>query len=256
MKASPRRTSATSPLRTAVRDGVAWLTLDRPAAGNAISQPLAQALCTVTEALELDETIHLVVIEAAGKDFCVGVEHRGDWEHECDGIAAIARLTVPVVAAVHGHVIDEGCELALACDLRLMADDARWQFTQISNGRMPAHGATQRLPRIVGRMRALDLLLTGRTVDSTEAEAIGLATRVFPSSHFADRMRAFVGELATRGPIALRYAKEAVQRGLDLTLDHGIRLEHDLYVLLQTTADRAEGVRAFLEKRRPKFTGS
>jgi len=256
MKSSPRRTSPAPTLRTAVHKGVAWLTLDRPAAGNAISQPLAQAICSAVEALELDETVRLVVVEAGGKAFCTGVEDGGEWERQCDWIAAIARLAVPVVAAIQGDAIDEGAELALACDLRLMSESARWQFTQISRGHVPRHGATQRLPRVVGRMRALDLLLTGRPADAGEADAIGLATRVFPAARFAEDLRAFVDELSTKGPIALRYAKEAVRTGLDLTLDQGIRLEQDLYVLLQTTADRAEGIRAFLEKRRAKYSGS
>ncbi|HUI25753.1 MAG TPA: enoyl-CoA hydratase/isomerase family protein [Candidatus Kryptonia bacterium] len=256
MMASPRRTSATPPLRTTVRDGVAWLRLDRPAAGNAVSQALAQAICTTVERLELDDSIVLVVIEGAGEQFCAGVDDGGQWERQCDWIAAIARLTVPVVAAIDGDAIAEGFELALACDIRIASERARLQLPQLSRGRLPSHGGTQRLPRIIGRMRALDLLLTARALGASEAAEIGLVARVFPAQTFADDVQRFVGELAQKGPIALRYAKEAVLQSLDLTLDQGIRLEQDLYVLLQTTADRAEGVRAFLEKRRPKFNGS
>jgi len=256
MMSSPRRTHDAPPLRTMMRGGVARLTLDRPAAGNAISPPLAQAICTAVEDIELDERVHLVVLQAAGKRFCVGTETHGEWERQHDWVAAIARLTVPVVAAIQGDAIAEGCELALACDLRLMSERARLQMPQVSEGRLPSHGATQRLPRLVGRMRALDLLLTGRQVSASEADAIGLAARVFDDKTFGDGVDRFVSELADKGPIALRYAKEAVRQGLDLTLDQGIRLEEDLYVLLQTTADRAEGVRAFLEKRRPKYHGS
>ncbi len=232
-----------------------WLTLNRPATGNAITQALAQMLVTRAEEIELEEGVHLVVIDAAGEHFCVGVEKAGAWERRCDWVAAIGRLSVPTVALINGDAIAEGCELALACDLRLVSQRARFQMPQLLQGRLPSHGGTQRLPRIVGRMRALDLLLSGRTVGAAEAETIGLATRAFPARSFAADARRTVADLARKGPIALRYAKEAVQAALDLTVDQGVRLEQDLYVLLQTTADRAEGVRAFLERRRPDFTG-
>jgi enoyl-CoA hydratase/carnithine racemase len=235
-----------------VRNGIAVFTL----AHTTINQATAQALCTAVESVELDETIRVVLVEGSGQHFCQGVANTGDWERRCDWIAAIGRLTVPVIAAIDGDAIAEGFELALACDLRLVSTRARFQMPQLQRGVLPSHGGTQRLPRIVGRTRALDLLLSGRTLTAAEADTMGLATRVFPAKSFATDVRRVVGDLAAKGPVALRYAKEAVRDGVDLTLDQGIRLEEDLYVLLQTTADRAEGIRAFLEKRRPKFKGS
>jgi enoyl-CoA hydratase/carnithine racemase len=255
-RTSQRARASAPPLLSHVHDGVAWLTLNRPERGNAISLALAQEIVSAVESIALDDGARLVVIEGAGRHFCVGVEDAGNWQRDCDWVAAIARLTAPVLAIIDGDALAEGCELALACDLRLVSPRARFQLPQIAQGRLPSHGATQRLPRLVGRMRAMDLLLTGRAVDAAEAEACGLATRVFPAKTFAREARRVVDELAAKGPIALRYGKEAVAAGLDLTLDQGIRLEQDLYVLLQTTADRAEGIRAFLEKRRPKFSGS
>ena len=234
---------------------VTWLRLDRPAAGNRITLELAQALCEAAAEIELDDRIAVVVLEAAGASFCLGVEERGEWEHRVDWVAAIGRLTRPVIAAVHGDAIAEGLELALACDLRLVSAGAHVAMPQLTLGRLPAHGGTQRLPRIVGRMRALDLLLTGRSVDAYEAEAIGLASRVAAPENFAAALDALIVTLQSKGPIALRYAKEAVLAGSDLMLDQGVRLEQDLYVLLQTTQDRREGIDAFLKKRTPVFTG-
>jgi enoyl-CoA hydratase/carnithine racemase len=149
--------------------------------------------------------------------------------------------------------VAEGAELALAADIRIAAVRAWLAFPQIGESRLPRHGATQRLPRIVGRARAMDMLLTGRRIGAREAQRIGLVSLVTPQ--LAAAARGLVAELAAKGPIALRLAKEAVLGSGDLTLDQGIRLEQDLYVLLQTTRDRAAGVRAFLAKRRPRFRG-
>jgi enoyl-CoA hydratase/carnithine racemase len=253
--AAARATKGARGLSTTVASGIAWLKLERPQAGNRITPDLAQALCDAAAEIELDDGIVAVVVTASGAHFCCGVDEPGDWEQRIDWVDAIARLTRPVIAAVQGDAIGEGLELALACDLRVVADHARFAMPQLLAGRLPSHGGTQRLPRLVGRMRALDLLLTGRTIDAAEAEAIGLVSRVVPHRDFARALDSVVDELKTKGPIALRYAKEAVLKGSDLTLDLGIRLVEDLYVLLQTTRDRQEGIRAFLEKRKPVFHG-
>jgi len=246
-------------LTNEISDGVAWLTLDRPAAGNRVTEALAQALCDAAAAIELDDTVSVVVLAGSGASFCLGVEegrpHTAKWHRHIDWVDAIARLSRPVVAVVHGDAFDEGLELALACDLRVASSRARFRMAQLGDGRLPSHGGTQRLPRLVGRMRALDMLLTGCTIDAASAEAMGLVSRMAPASRFASVRDALVADLRSKGPVALRYAKEAVLKGTDLTLDQGIRLEEDLYVLLQTTHDRQEGVRAFLEKRRPMFRG-
>jgi E-phenylitaconyl-CoA hydratase len=138
--------------------------------------------------------------------------------------------------------------------LRLAARRCSFQFPQLAAGRLPGAGITQRLPRIVGRMRAFDLLLTGRRVGATEALRVGLVSEL-SGGDLAAAARRRAAELAGKGPIALRYAKEAVRAGMDLTLAQGIRLEQDLYVLLQTTADRVEGVRAFKARRAPRYRG-
>ncbi len=243
------------PLRTTVTGGVAWLRLERPQAGNRITLDVAQALCDAAAEIEADDSVIVVVLTAAGADFCLGVEEHGPWESKADWVDAVGRLTRPVIAAIQGDALAEGFELALACDLRLVSDRAHFAMPQLSMGRLPAHGGTQRLPRIIGRMRALDLLLTGRTINAAEAATMGLAAQAVPPKDFDQALAALVNQLKAKGPIALRFAKEAVVKGSELPLDQGIRLEEDLYVLLQTTRDRREGIAAFLEKRKPLFHG-
>ena len=238
-----------------VAEQVAWLTLNRPRRGNRITPGVAQELCAAVEAIALDDSVALVVLAAAGRDFCLGVENGGAWEERMDWVAAVAGLACPVIGAIQGSAIAAGLELALACDLRLASSRAHFAMPQLVGGSLPAHGGTQRLPRLLGRARALDLLLSGRRMDAAEAEAVGLVSRVAPHRRFMPTLMELLHELQAKGPIALRYAKEAVLKGTDLTLDQGIRLEEDLYALLQTTRDRREGVDAFLKKRTPVFRG-
>ena len=249
------RTSRRAPLAVRRADGIAWLRLARPTAGNRVTLDLAQAVCDAVEDIEADDRTAVVALTADGPSFCVGVEDGGAWEARVDWVAAIGRLTRPVVAVIQGDALAEGLELALACDLRVASTRARLALPQLAEGRMPRHGGTQRLPRLVGRSRALDLLLTGRQVTGRAAEAMGLVSRSVPPQGLTRAADELVRTLRDKGPVALRYAKEAVVKGGDLTLDQGIRLEEDLYVLLQTTDDRRAGVEAFLAKRRPVFVG-
>ena len=246
--------AATRGFSSTLADGVAWLKLDRPP-DNRVTLEVAQAVCDAAAEIELNDAVRVVVVSASGANFCAGAAAGGDWEARVDWVDAVARLTRPVIAALHGDALAEGLELALACDLRIASDQAHFAMPQLAAGGLPSHGGTQRLPRIVGRMRALDLLLTGRTIDATEAEAIGLVSRVVARRDFGRTLERTVDELKAKGPIALRYAKEAVLKGGDLSLDQGIHLEQDLYVLLQTTRDRREGINAFLAKRKPAFRG-
>ncbi len=230
-----------------VRDGVAWLALLRPR----VDLAQAQALCDAAECIAFDASVRVAVLEGPRAGFCLGSD--GETPEWPDWVGAIANLAVPVIAIVTGEATGSGAELALAADLRVVGPRAGFAFPHLAAGTLPRHGATQRLPRLIGRMRALELLLSGRRVGAREALRIGLVTQVATQPVTAGR--ALAAELCAKGPIALRLAKEAVLAGSDLPLPAGIRLEQDLYVLLQTTADRAEGVRAFLKKRRPRFRG-
>jgi enoyl-CoA hydratase len=152
-------------------------------------------------------------------------------------------------------VLSAGLELALAADVRLAAEDARFGMPDLAHGHVPRGGASQRLPRAVGRAQALRLLLLSEEIDAAEAKRIGLVSRVLPRAGLVVEARALATTIAERGPIATRFAKEAVNRGAEMPLQQALRYELDLTVLLQTTADRAEGVSAFAARRAPRFEG-
>jgi enoyl-CoA hydratase/carnithine racemase len=170
-------------------------------------------------------------------------------------IESIAIIEKPVIAGIDGDAIDQCLELILACDVRIAAEKSRFGFTQLEKGTIPMNGGTQRLPRLVGKGKALELVLTGETIDAQEAHRIGLVNRVVPEKILEKTVMELAKDMASKSPIALRYAKEAMNAGLDLTLQQGLRLEADLYMLLHTTSDRTEGITAFQEKRKPQFTG-
>ena len=169
--------------------------------------------------------------------------------------SAIAALEVPVIVAVNGDALDHGLELALAGDLRIAVDHARFGLTDLSHGSFPWDGGTQRLSRLVGPGWARDMILTSRIINADQALAMGLVNRVVESSQLDTETRSLADTILAAGPIAARYAKEAVAKGTDMTLTQGLGLEADLNVILQSTADRAEGINSFLEKRAPRYTG-
>jgi len=198
--------------------------------------------------------ISLVVISGEGDIFSYGCDP-DNCEAGTGACNALASLDAVTLAAVNGAAFAEGLELALACDIRIASERARFSMPQIADGRIPSSGGTQRLPRIIGRGKALEMILTGTAIDAREAYNVGLVSRVV--AH--DALRKQIDEVSqlTRGmaPIALKFIKEAVNAGMDMTLEQGLRLEADLYFLLHTTGDRMEGIRAFLKKEQPKFRG-
>jgi enoyl-CoA hydratase/carnithine racemase len=240
----------------AVRGGIAWVRLERAATGNRLDADVMTGLIEAADVVEERDDVHVVVLSAAGRDFCRGLPHGCHWPAPAwpDGVGAIGRITRPVVAAVSGEAHGWGLALALACDIRLLARRAVLVVPSPDAG-LPGGGLGARLARIVGPARAAELLLLGGRVPAPRAVEWGLARAVVAETRLIRAAETLATGLAERGPLALRCAKEAVVRALDLPLDDGLRLEHDLYVLLQTTGDRGEGVRAFLERRRPHFHG-
>ena len=169
--------------------------------------------------------------------------------------SAVASLPFPVIAAVNGDAFDQGLELALAADIRVAAETAQFRMGQALQGIIPWDGGTQRLPRIVGPAHATDLVLTGRIIGAGEALGMGLVNRVAPSGGALGVAQEIAEQILAGGPIAARYAKEVISSGTEMTLDQGILLETDLTMILQTTKDREEGIRSFLERREAEFGG-
>jgi len=169
---------------------------------------------------------------------------------------SIASLLCPVIAAVNGDALDEGLELALACDLRISAKNAHFGLSGVAKGKMPVDGGTQRLSRIAGKAVALEMILTGEPISAARAFECGLVNKIVPENSLEEEVENITAILSQKAPFALRYAKESVNSGLDLTLEQGLKLEADLYFLLHTTGDRTEGIRAFQEKRKPEFKGN
>ena len=171
-------------------------------------------------------------------------------------IEAIANLKQPVIAAIRGDCTGLCLELALACDIRIGVEGARFGLPQIQAGSIPSNGGTQRLPRLVGQGRALQMLLTGELMDSPEALRIGLLNRVVSPEALLHTATELATVMAAKSPLSLSYSKEALYRGRDLTLDQGIKMELDMYLLLFSTFDRTEGIAAFKERRKPEFRGN
>ncbi len=254
-----------SAITYSLRQHVAGITLNRPDADNVIDLRLATEIEDACHGIAEDDDVRVVVITGTGDGaFCGGGEIEGlagdgrelTAENRPYRVAeAVAGLGKPVIAAINGDALGQGLELALACDIRLAASQARLGFPQVEAGLIPMDGGTQRLPRIVGRGKALEMVLSGEPVTAEEALAIGLVSKVVAGDDLAAEAEALADSLASKAPMALRFAKEAITKGMDLTLDQGLRLEGDLYFLLHTTADRTEGIRAFLEKRTPRFKG-
>jgi len=254
-------------IRYAAADGVATVTLDRPDVLNAMNEPMRRELTECFTRLAADDGVRVVVITGAGeRAFSAGADIREFVEppvpvrfrearKRVDFRAVMDRCPQPLIAAIRGYALGGGLELALACDLRIAAEDAQLGLTEITLAIIPGGGGTQRLPRLVGRGKALELILTGARIGAPEALRIGLVERVVPPGEVLAAAQELARALAARAPVALRYAKEAIVRGLELPLAEGLQLENDLATLLRTTEDRLEGARAFLEKRSPRFTG-
>jgi enoyl-CoA hydratase len=250
------------------RDGpVAILTISRPQVLNALNTATTEELRRAVLDLKDDATVRAVILTGSGeKSFVAGADikelatqrpaagkefaRRG--QHIFD---LIENMGKPVIAAINGFALGGGCELAMACTLRLAADTARLGQPEINLGIIPGYAGTQRLSRLVGKGIALDIMLSGRQVKADEALQIGLVNRVVPAADLMAEAKKLAAELATKPPVAMQYIIEAVNRGLEVSFDQGQFLEATLFGLVTSTEDMREGTTAFLEKRKPQFKG-
>jgi len=248
-----------------VQDRVATLTVNRPDKLNALNEQTIRELgLAVGEVAARDDVGGVIVTGAGEKAFVAGADI-GELAKmgPVDGIE-VSRLgqqvfrrielsRKPVIAAVNGFALGGGCELALACHLRVASENAKFGLPEVKLGIIPGYGGTLRLPRIVGKGRALELMLTGEMIDAREAHRIGLANKVVPQSELRDAARGLMTAILRNGPVAVGLAIECATRGMEISVDDGLALESNLFGLLASTDDMREGMSAFLEKRKAEF---
>jgi methylglutaconyl-CoA hydratase len=237
-------------------DGMLLLTLNRPQAGNRVNGELLHTLQDICSDVAADDSVKVVILTGSRNTFCLGSEPAmAKSARELSAASLISNIRCPVIAAINGDAIGQGLEIALACDIRICALRAVFSLPAVHKGHIPEDGGTQRLPRIIGLSRAMDMILTAREVKATEALETGLVSATYESAELLAAASKMAVEMTKKSPLAVGFAKEAINKGLDLTLEQGLRLEADLYFLLHTTEDRCEGIKAFREKRKPEFKG-
>jgi enoyl-CoA hydratase len=249
------------------KDNVGILTINRPDKMNAISNELTSELRSLVGELERDEKLRVLIITGAGeKAFVAGADIKELVDRDAkigrrvsrerqEVFSLIENLPVPVIAAVNGYALGGGLELALACNIRICSEKAQFGAPEVKLGIIPGDGGTQRLPRLVGLGRAMEMILTGDFIDAQEAHRIGLVNGVYSPDELMDKAMELAQKIASRPPLAIRYAKEAVNRSQEGDSVSGFSLESYLHALTCTTEDKKEGVAAFLEKRKGKFKG-
>jgi enoyl-CoA hydratase len=248
------------------RDHISLLTINRPDKRNALNQATRDEILHALDTLQASPESRVVIVTGAGdKAFIAGADI-GEFEgrtaltqyEAMKGLRvfdAIEEFPKPVIAMINGFCLGGGMELALACDLRFASDNAKLGQPEINLGIIPGGGGTQRLPRLVGEGKAMEIILTGDAIDAAHAREIGLVNDVFPAAELRDRVQAVARRIAEKSPIALRMAKEAVKSAARMNLREGRERETDLFCLTFGSEDKAEGVRAFLEKRKADFKG-
>ena len=248
------------------RDAVALVTINRPDKLNALNIKTREEGAALLDELAQDDSVRVVVLTGAGeKSFVAGAdiaEFEGRTAHTQRSVmlsrslfTALDSFPKPIIAMINGFCLGGGNELAMACDLRIASDKARFGQPEINLGIIPGGGGTQRLARLVGEGKAMEIILTGDMIDAATAHSIGLVNMVVPHEELEAKTMALAAKIAEKSPVALRMAKEAVKIASRSNLDEGLRREVDLFALCFASEDKEEGVAAFLEKRKPVFTG-
>jgi enoyl-CoA hydratase len=249
------------------KNQIAYVTIDRPRVLNALNMATMQELKTVFADLKEDADARVVILTGAGeKSFVAGADinelsqqtpvSAKEYTHRGQAVVdAIENLGKPVIACVNGFALGGGCELAMACTMRIASDNAKFGQPEVKLGLIPGYGGTQRLPRLVGKALAMQQVLTGEMISAQEAHRIGLVNEVVPQAELVARAEAIAAKIIANSPLAVQYAMEAVNRGYDMPLADGLYLEAVLFAVVCATEDKNEGTKAFLEKRPAQFKG-
>jgi enoyl-CoA hydratase len=249
------------------RNGIAYITLNRPKVLNALNTPTWTDLRTAFEDAKADPTVRGVILTGAGdKAFIAGADiselaHVGAYDAEESSrfgqgvLDLIENLGKPVIAAINGFALGGGCETAMACTIRIAAEQAKFGQPEVKLGLLPGGGGTQRLPRLVGKGRALQLILTGETISAQEAYRIGLVNEIVPAANLITRAETILKQIASNAPIAVKFSLEAANKGMNTSQVEGFALEASYFGICAATEDKKEGTSAFLEKRAPQFHG-
>ena len=250
-----------------MRGRVALVTINRPKVLNALNRQTMSELKTVIDQIALSRETGAVILTGSGeKAFVAGADiaemqnlsalEGRDWGKFSQGVFnSIENLAQPVIAAINGYALGGGCELAMSCDIRIASENARFGQPEVLLGVIPGFAGTQRLPRLVGKGRAKELLFTGEQIDAAEALRIGLVNRITPKEKLLETAFAMAETILSRGPVAVKLCKAAVNEGLDMDFESAQAYEAEAFGLCFATADQKEGMKAFVEKRKPKFTG-
>lgn len=247
-----------------VKENVCVVTINRPKALNALNNQTLNELSEIIDSISVNDEILGVIITGAGKAFVAGADirqmqyYKSEEGRKYAGFAQgvfdkIEGLEKPVIAAVNGYALGGGCEICMSCDIRLASDRAIFGQPEVNLGVIPCFGGTQRLSRLVGTGIAKELIYTGRQIKADEAKSIGLVNKVVTGEELMDEAMKMMREIIAKAPIAIRYAKVAINKGIDLDLRNALELEKDIAGLAFATEDKQEGMNAFLEKRKPKF---
>jgi enoyl-CoA hydratase len=248
------------------KDAIAYVTVNRPKVLNALNTPTWKDLRTAFEDARDDATVRGVILTGAGKAFVAGAdigelaqitafEAEQSSRFGQDVLDLIENLGKPVVAAVNGFALGGGCETAIACTIRIAVDSAKFGQPEVKLGLVPGGGGTQRLPRLIGKGRALQLILSGDMISAQEAYRIGLVNEIVPADELITRAEAILNKIAANAPIAVKFALEAANKGLETSQSEGLLLEASYFGLCTATEDKREGTSAFLEKRAARFQG-
>jgi enoyl-CoA hydratase len=242
-------------------NGLFVMTINRAPRDSKELSSLADAIAETNASIAADNSVNVVLVTGREDAFHFGETPARPFPEDAEAAGyvsladSLSGIDCPVIAVVSGRATGQGLELLLACDIRLAAEGSSFCLPQLRTGMIPSDGGTQRLSRIVGKAKALEMVLTGQIIDGREARRIGLVNILLPPQELMTTAMDMARKMASQAPLSLRYAKEAISKGMEMNINQGLRLEADLYFLLHTTSDRREGIEAFRGKRKPEFEG-